>query len=219
MDQRLLDNIAGIYVVTDGNLRRDRSHVDIVACALDGGATVIQLRAKNVDDRDLLVIAKAIRKLTARAGATFIVNDHVEVALSSEADGAHIGASDVAAADARALLGAGRILGISVATLSEAREASAYATYFGVGTVFSTSTKADAGAPIGLTRLAEIRAAYPRIPIVAIGGIGRHNLGRVRETGVEAAAVVSAIVCADDMTSATRELMAQWNGHPALMAG
>ena len=102
-------------------------------------------------------------------------------------------------------------IGVSVASVAEATKASPYASYFGVGAVFGSKTKLDAGAPIGLDRLREIKAAFPHVPIVAIGGINRDNIAQVRDTGVEAAAVVSAVVGAEDMETATRELVAIWN--------
>ena len=177
----------------------------------------VQLRAKDLETDGWTDTARLVRKITSEAGAAFIVNDRVDIGLASNADGVHIGPNDISPAEARALIGPNRILGVSVANLEEANAAEPYASYFGVGPVFVTSTKADAGTAIGIEPLRQIRATYPHIPVVAIGGINRGNLLSVRDTGVAAAAVVSAIVAADDMTLATRDLVQLWSvGEPVM---
>lgn len=207
----MLEKVKGIYVITDGVLWPDRSHVDIAVSAIEGGATVVQLRAKDLETDGWIDTAKLVRKITSAAHAAFIVNDRVDIACDVRADGVHIGPNDMTPADARKMIGPDCILGVSVANVDEARAAAPYASYFGVGPVFSTSTKADAGDAIGLDPLVSIQAEFPRIPVVAIGGINKGNLLAVRDTGVDAAAVVSAVVAADDMLEATKELVALWD--------
>ncbi|MDW8367363.1 MAG: thiamine phosphate synthase [Abditibacteriales bacterium] len=124
--------------------------------------------------------------------------------------GVHLGPDDFPPAEARRLLGAERVIGVSVNSVAEAEAARRDgASYLGVGAIFATTTKADAGAPIGLERLKEIKRATP-LPVVAIGGITLHNIRAVAEAGADAAAVVSAVVCAEDMTAATRALVEEF---------
>lgn len=208
----MLNKLRGIYVVTDGVLRPDRSHADIAAAAVDGGATVVQLRAKDMATNDLIAVARIVRRITAQAGALLIINDRIDVALEVGADGAHIGQSDMSAREARAVMGANLLLGVSVATIEEASAVLPYASYFGVGPVYGTFTKLDAGAPVGTECLRDLRTAFGNVPIVAIGGINGGNLLDVRDIGVDSAAIVSAIVCAEDMTAATRDLVDLWAG-------
>ncbi len=199
--------IAGLYVITDCVLRPDRSHVDVAKAALAGGARIVQLRDKTSPLSRVLEEGREIRRLTREAGALFIVNDRVDVAMALDADGVHLGPDDFPPAEARRLLGAERIVGVSVNSVEEAEAALRDgASYLGVGAIFGTTTKADAGAPIGLERLKEIKRATP-LPVVAIGGIALNNIRSVAEAGADAAAVVSAVVCAEDMVAATRALV------------
>ena len=207
--------IAGLYVITDCVLRPDRSHVDVAKSALAGGARIVQLRDKTSPLSRVLAEGREIRRLTREAGAIFIVNDRVDVALALEADGVHLGPDDFPPAEARRLLGAERIVGVSVNSVEEAEAALRDgASYLGVGAIFGTTTKADAGEPIGLERLKEIKRATP-LPVVAIGGIALNSIRSVSEAGADAAAVVSAVVCAEDMLEATRALVEEF-AHPSL---
>ena len=202
--------IKGIYVITDEELIPGRTHVDIAEAALTGGASAIQLRDKHASNEQLIRIGLEIRKLASAAGALFIVNDRVEVALACSADGLHIGQGDRPASEVRALL-PDKILGVSVAAPEEAATARTDgADYLGVGPIFATSTKADAGEPVGTGRIAVMRAASGGLPIVAIGGINESNIAQVAKAGADAAAVISAVVCADDMVEATRGLVRIW---------
>jgi len=172
---------------------------------MDGGAKTVQLRDKDMPLQRLVILAQKMRSSTF-SKMLFIVNDRVDIALASNADGVHLGPDDMAPEDARLLLGPDKLVGVSVATLEEAKAAAPYASYFGVGAIFGTKTKKDAGAAIGAGRLREIKAAFPNIPIVAIGGINLENIAKVAAAGADAAAVVSAVVSAPDMVEATREL-------------
>jgi thiamine-phosphate pyrophosphorylase len=194
-------------VITDERLGRGRSHVEIAEAAIRGGADVIQLRDKTASGRRLHEIAIALRRLTRDAGVPFIVNDRLDVALAADADGVHVGRHDLPAAAARRILGPGRILGVSAETLEDAVTAARDgADYLGVGPVFEArSSKADAGEPLGLDLVARIRREC-RLPIVAIGGIDAGNARLVRDAGADAAAVISAVVSADDIAEAARHL-------------
>ena len=198
----------GLYVLTDPNLRPDRSAEQVVTAALAGGARIIQLRDKALAAPELVALARRLRQQVQAAGGLFIVNDRVDIALASEADGVHLGPDDLSPADTRRLLGPDKLVGVSTGTLDEAEAAAPYASYFGVGAVFGSRTKSDAGDPIGAARVREIKAAFPYMPIVAIGGITADNIAGVSQTGAEAAAVISAVVGASDVEAATRNLVA-----------
>lgn len=196
----------GLYVLTDPDLRPDRSAEQVAAAALAGGARVIQLRDKTLPTPELVVLARRLRRQVQAGGGLFIVNDRVDIALASEADGVHLGPDDLSPEDARRLLGPDKLVGVSTGTLEEARRAAPYASYLGIGAIFGTRTKHDAGDPVGVQRLREIKAAFPHIPVVAVGGINAGNLLDVSQAGAEAAAVVSAVIGASDMEEAVREL-------------
>ena len=195
-----------LHVITDRALSGGRDQLDIVRRAVQGGATVVQLRDKDGPTRDMVQLGRALRHLTAELGVVFLVNDRVDVALALDADGAHVGQDDLPAAMARALLGPGRLLGVSAATPDEARAAQAAgADYVGAGTVYPTGTKADAGAPVGLARLADVARAVT-IPVVAIGGIGAGRAGPCIAHGAAGVAVISAIVAQPDPAAAAWQL-------------
>ena len=205
-----IELLRGLYVLTDPDLRPDRTAEDTMRAALAGGASVVQLRDKHLLTPQLVSLVQHLGTLAREANALFIVNDRVDVALASGADGVHLGPDDMTPADARRLLGPDKLVGVSVATVEEAKAAAPYASYFGVGAIFGSKTKVDAGAPIGVERIREIKAAFPDIPIVAIGGINTENIALVAQVGADAAAVVSAVVAAPDMEAATRDLVARF---------
>jgi thiamine-phosphate pyrophosphorylase len=196
-----------LYVITDERLGRGRSHLQIAEAAIRGGADVIQLRDKTASSRRLYDIALSLRRLTCEAKVPFVVNDRIDVALAADADGVHVGREDLPASVARRILGPGKILGVSVESVEEAVAAEKDgADYLGVGPVFEArGTKADAGEPLGLDRIARIRREC-RLPIVAIGGIHAENARLVRDAGANAAAVISAVASADDVAQAARLL-------------
>ncbi len=196
----------GLYILTDSDLRPDRSPQGITQAALTGGAKILQFREKHLPLPRLITLARELNTLARDADALFIINDRVDVALASDADGVHLGPDDMKPNDARHLLGPDKLIGVSVATVEEAKRAAPYASYFGVGAIFGSKTKLDAGTAIGVGRIGEIKAAFPQIPIVAIGGINLSNIGEVAAAGADAAAVVSAVVAAPDMEAAVREL-------------
>ena len=180
-----------------------RGHLDVAKAALEGGATALQLRAPELDDEALLPLASGLAARCRDAGVLFVVNDRVEVALASGADGVHVGQGDDPA-HARHLLGSGRVLGISVGGHAEAEAARrAGADYLGV-TVWATATKPDAR-PHGLEGVREVAAATP-LPVVGIGGITPENAASVLRAGATGVAVISAVAGAGDPVGAVREL-------------
>ncbi|WP_406677009.1 thiamine phosphate synthase [Moorella sp. ACPs] len=197
-----------LYVIITTKLGGGRPTLELVRQALAGGATAIQLREKDLSARELVELGREIRELTRAAGATFIINDRLDVALAVEADGVHIGQEDLPARVARELLGPGKILGVSTGTVAEARQAVVDgADYLGVGSIYATKSKGDAGEPIGLAGLKAIRAAVA-IPVVAIGGINTSNAAEVIAAGADGVAVVSAVIGAPDVAAAAKELLA-----------
>jgi len=198
--------LQGLYVLTAPELRPDRDALAVAHAALAGGAKIIQLRDKGSSTPALVEMARQLNALAREHHALFIVNDRVEVALAAQADGVHLGPDDLPPADARRLLGPDAIIGVSVSDVAEARAAAPYASYLGVGAIFGSTTKSDAGPPVGVERIAQIKAAFPNHPIVAIGGISQDNIGAVARAGAAAAAVISAVVCAPDMQAAVETL-------------
>jgi thiamine-phosphate pyrophosphorylase len=195
-----------VYVITDARHARGRSHREIAEAAIRGGATAVQLRMKEEPARIVLDVARAIGPLCRAAGVAFIVNDRLDVAMLAGADGVHVGQDDLPATDARALLGPRAVIGVSAATVEEGIAAErAGADYLGVGAVYGTATKSDAGAPVGLARLTEIRRAL-RLPLVGIGGITAENAAAVIQAGADGVAVITAVTLAEDMADAVRRL-------------
>lgn len=203
-----------LHVLTDRALSRGRDMLAVARAALDGGATVIQLRDKTASTRMLVEAGVALRALTRERGALLIVNDRLDVALAVDADGAHVGQDDMPAALARQLLGPQRILGVSAGNLEEAAEAViAGADYLGVGPIYATGSKADAGSPVGPALLRELAVRYS-LPLVAIGGINVENTREVIHAGASGVAVISAVVSAEDITAATQSLLAAIQSKP-----
>ncbi|HZP89999.1 MAG TPA: thiamine phosphate synthase [Actinomycetota bacterium] len=194
-----------VYVVTSSGLAPGRGHAEVALAAIEGGASAVQLRAPELDDDDLLRLAARLVGPCREAGVLLVVNDRVEVAVRSGADGVHLGQRDELEG-ARERLGPDRVLGISVRTPAQARAAErAGADYLGV-TVWATPTKPEA-MPVGIEGLRDVVAAT-RLPVVGIGGITAANARRVLDAGAEGVAVVSAVGAAPDPVAATRELVA-----------
>ena len=195
-----------LYVITDETIAGGRSHVEIAQQALRGGADVIQLRDKGRSCAELAGIGREIAAIIRKAGAVFIVNDRLDVAIACGADGVHLGQDDMRLSTARQLAPPGFIIGISVGTVEEAKDAEREgADYLALSPTFATASKEDAGCGHGLERLREIRRVVS-LPLVAIGGINRHNVRDVIAAGADGIAVISAVVASPDMTAAAREL-------------
>ncbi|MFZ2223616.1 MAG: thiamine phosphate synthase [Candidatus Deferrimicrobium sp.] len=207
MTDRISPGLWRLYVIIDPKASRGRSDLQVAEAAIAGGADALQLRDKEASSGRLYEVALQLRKLTRDAGIPFIVNDRLDIALAADADGVHVGQTDLPASVARKIMGPGRILGVSVDTVEEAVLAERDgADYLGVGPVFEArGTKPDAGPPLGVDRIARIRRRCG-LPIVAIGGINAENARTVRAAGADAAAVISAVVSADDIAHAARRL-------------
>lgn len=199
-------------MLTDEEICPGRTHLEIARAAIAGGARIVQIRDKNASDRDFYEAAMAIRMLTADAGAVLFVNDRVHIAAAVEADGVNVGQDDIPVSAARGILGPKAIIGLSCNCIEQAIEAENQgADYVGFGPVFPTYTKHDAGPVSGIKTL-KLVCEKVKLPVVAIGGIGASNIAEVAAAGATGAAVISAIVCADDMTAATIELVRRFRG-------
>ncbi len=195
-----------LYVITDAALSRGRSHSDVIVAAIRGGATIIQYREKSASTRKMFEEARTLLALCRKHHVPFIVNDRLDIALAVDADGVHVGQDDMPASLARKLIGEQKILGVSAENEEQARKAIADgADYLGVGTVFPTATKSDVGNPIGLDGVEQI-VRISKIPVVGIGGINASNAADVIRAGAAGVAVISAIVNAEDVEGAAREL-------------
>ena len=196
-----------LYLVTDRGLARGRSTVEIVKRALQGGVTCVQLREKNCSTLEFIEQALALKDILKSTGVPLIINDRVDVALAVEADGVHLGQTDMPLAMAKKILGDTMIIGISAESLEDAVEAERNgADYLGVSPIYGTPTKTDTAAPLGLEGLRAIRNSV-RLPLVGIGGLNRDNSAEAIRNGADGIAVVSAIVAADDPATAAGDLM------------
>ena len=191
--------------MTDRHWLNGRTLYSQVEEALKGGATFIQLREKELDEEHFLEEAKEIKELCRRYQVPFVINDNVEIALAVDADGVHVGQSDMEAGDVRAKLGPDKIIGVSAQTVEQAVMAEQNgADYLGVGAVFPTGSKADALEVSHDTLKAICKAV--KIPVIAIGGISKENILELSGSGVCGIAVISAIFAKDDIEEAAREL-------------
>ena len=194
-----------LYAVTDRSWLNGETLYSQVEKALQGGATFIQLREKNLDQDHFMEEALELKKLCAAYHVPFVINDNVEIAAKMDADGVHVGQSDMEAGKVREKLGPDKIIGVSCKTVEQALLAKKHgADYLGVGAMYPTGTKKDATA-VTPEALSAICQAVD-IPVVAIGGINKNRLEPIKGTGVDGVAVVSAIFAAEDIEKATREL-------------
>lgn len=196
-----------LYLVTDRDLAMGRSLADVVAAAVRGGVTAVQVREKSLGARSFLKEISTLQALLAEGATPLFVNDRVDIALVARADGVHVGQDDLPAAHARHLIGGELLLGVSVASEEEARRAvTDGADYVSVSPVFLTPTKPDADVAVGLEGVARVRAAVPDAPVLAIGGIHAGNARSVVAAGADGVSVVSAIMAADDPEAAAARL-------------
>jgi thiamine-phosphate pyrophosphorylase len=195
-----------LCVITRNVAQLGRTHLDVARAALEGGATIIQFRDKTLPSDALVETAQRIRDLTRAYGAALIINDRVDIALASGADGVHLGRDDLPIPVARRLLGPDAVIGASAGSARDALACrQAGASYLGVGPIFPTLSKPDAGDAIGLAPLAEIGQAVA-IPVLAIGGITCDNMASVIRAGANGIAVIAAVAEAPDMIAATAAL-------------
>ncbi len=197
-----------LYAVTDRTwLKPGQTLADVVKDVLNSGATFLQIREKELLGDAFEAEARELKALCTQRRVPFVVNDSVEIAMRSGADGVHVGQSDIKGRDIRKIIGPDKILGISARTVEEARAAErSGADYIGVGAMFHTSTKQNAQA-MPMERLREICRSVT-IPVVAIGGIGLNNIEQLTGSGIDGVAVVSAIFAASDPAEATKQLLA-----------
>lgn len=195
-----------VYVIADCAIA-NRPVPEIIEAALAGGATAVQLRWKTGTDRQILTVGEELRLITRRVGVPLIINDRLDLALALEGDGVHLGPDDLPVGVARKLLGPGAIIGYSAGDAGEAVAAEAGgASYLGVGPFQVTTTKDDAGPPLGQVGLARV-ARSVRIPVIAIGGVGVDAVAAVVAAGAVGVAVASAVMAAECPEAVCRELL------------
>lgn len=206
MDKQAWKEQLGVYLVLGIEEAGGLSALETVRRAIAGGVQAVQLREKHAPLRRVLEIGGAMRQLCREHGVLFIVNDRVDVALLLEADGVHVGQDDLPASAARKLVGEDMFIGVSASSIDEARWALAEgADYLGVGAIYATGSKSDAGDPVTPVLLGEIRT-HTDVPLVAIGGITYENCPEVMEQGANGVAVISAIVGQPDPEAAAAQL-------------
>lgn len=198
--------IGRLHVLTDTALQSLFSHAELAKLAITGGADTIQFRQKSGSTREMISTARQLKQLCAESGVTFIVNDRIDVAMASDADGVHLGQEDFPVSLARKLLGKDKIIGGSAAVPEEIRKCfEEKVDYIGFGPVFSTESKDDAGPVSGIAQLKEIVQTIS-LPIIVIGGINAENVPDVIRAGAYGIAVISAVCCQKDPEEATRTL-------------
>ncbi|MBI4976025.1 MAG: thiamine phosphate synthase [Spirochaetes bacterium] len=208
MNARLQKLNYPLYCITAREFSNGRSTEAVVRAMLDGGAKIIQYREKSISIKQQYCECMLVRKLTDAAGATFIVNDHADIALAVHADGVHIGQDDMPIAIVRSLVGNNMIIGVSTHTPEQACTAVADgADYIGVGPLYRTNTKVDVCAPVGLAYL-DYAVDNISIPFVAIGGIKEHTLSEVLAHGAKCVALVSEITSANDISDTVKRIKA-----------
>jgi thiamine-phosphate pyrophosphorylase len=201
-----MKQIGRLHILTDIVLQNRFSHMELAQLAIRGGADTIQFRQKSGSTREMIQVVRDVKQVCAESGVTLIVNDRVDVAIASEADGVHLGQDDFPIPLARELLGKGCIIGGSAATLEEARKClSEGADYVGFGPVYPTTSKDDAGPVSGISILKGVVESIP-LPIIAIGGVSEENAAEVMKAGAHGIAVISAVCCQEDPEQATRAL-------------
>ena len=203
---RLNPDVLRLYLVTDRSLTDGRCLADVVAAAVQGGVSCVQLREKNLDSCEFLAQARMLKKLLAPYGVPLVINDRIDIALACCAEGVHLGQSDLPVSDARSLLPLNVFIGWSVETMDHVRQSATLPLdYLGVSPIFATPTKIDTKNAWGLDGLAAVRA-LPQLPLVAIGGIHAGNARKVLRAGADSLAVVSALCAADDPHAAAAKL-------------
>jgi len=213
-EEKEVKKIGRFHVLTDTFLQTHFSHVELAELAIAGGADTVQFRQKGGSTREMIRVAEQMKDLCKKAGVIFLVNDRVDVAIASHADGVHLGQDDFPIPLARKLLGEGAIIGGSAGSMEEARKSLLEgADYIGFGPVYPTTSKEDAGPAGGVGLLKQIVEAIP-LPIIAIGGINRDNTPLVMQTGVHGIAVISAVCCQSDPAEAAKCLRSLLESNP-----
>lgn len=196
-----------LYLCTDSGLMSCKTIEESVERGILGGCSVVQLREKNASSLELFQLAVRVKRITDKYNVPLIINDRLDICLAAGAAGVHLGQSDLPCAEARKILGADKIIGVSAATMEEASKAQADgADYLGVGAVFTTSTKTNTR-PVTAETIRGIRAAVT-IPFVVIGGVNPQNITLLYGLGIDGAAVISAVISQPDITEAARVMRA-----------
>ena len=198
-----------LYLVTDEKACKGKDFYESVEASIRGGAKIVQLREKNMDTRDFFKRALKLKEICHKHGVDFVINDRLDIAMAVDADGVHLGQSDMPIEKAKEILGHKKIIGISAKNMEEALEAQKYgADYIGVGAIFATDTKKDSGL-IDLETLKDMTNQI-NIPVLAIGGIGLGKLGYLKDTGIDGICVISDILGSDNPEKRTRELLEEY---------
>lgn len=204
VDKKSLKDALKLYLVTDSVILRGRDFYKCIEDAIKGGVTMVQLREKDISGKEFLDRAIKLRELTKRYGVSLIINDRVDIALLCDADGVHVGQSDISAKDVRRLLGEDKIVGVSARSVEEAKTAKEDgADYIGIGAMFATSTKLDAKS-VSLETVENIKNNVD-IPFVLIGGINLENLDTLKKLDSDGYAIVSSILKAEDIYLETKK--------------
>lgn len=204
-----------LYLVTDQSIAGTRTLTDMVAAAVQGGVTCVQLREKHLNTRDFLAQAVRLKQLLGPHGIPLVINDRIDIALACGAEGVHLGQSDMPVEQARQLLPPEVFIGWSVETLADVtRSAALPVDYLGVSPIYASPTKSDAASPWGLEGLRQVRAATA-LPLVAIGGIHVGNAAELLQAGADGLAVVSALCAASDPCEAAAAFSAVMRTVPA----
>jgi thiamine-phosphate pyrophosphorylase len=190
------ETFKGYYFITDARLSRAGNISDVIS-AISCKVSVVQYRNKDAETREMYYEARRLGQLCREAGAAYLINDRVDIALSVDADGVHLGQSDMPFAAARRLLGPDKIIGLTVHNLAEALEGERLgADYLGVSPIFSTATKPDAGKPAGISLIEQIRRKVS-LPLIAIGGINHSNARQVVAAGADGLCAISCVVASE----------------------
>lgn len=204
VDKKSLKDALKLYLVTDSVILRGRDFYKCIEDAIKGGVTMVQLREKDISGKEFLERAIKLRELTKRYGVSLIINDRVDIALLCDADGVHVGQSDIGAKDVRRLVGEDKIVGVSARSVEEAKTAKEDgADYIGIGAMFATSTKLDAKS-VSLETVENIKNNVD-IPFVLIGGINLENLDTLKKLDSDGYAIVSSILKAEDIYLETKK--------------
>jgi thiamine-phosphate pyrophosphorylase len=203
-----IERMPGLYVILDRQFLAGRDELDIAGQIIEGGAKVIQLRDKQSKKGKLLLVAQRLKELCSQAGVLFIINDYLDLAMTVDADGLHIGQEDLPLPVVRRELPVDKIVGCSVTTASQATKAqNEGADYIAVGSMFPTTTKKEATV-VGVDMLKELKRIVST-PLVAIGGINQNNIGKVVAAGADAIAVISAVLGEKDVRGSVQKLVAK----------
>ena len=210
---RVLPGETDLYALTDEGLSRGRSLEEVARALLGAGIRILQYREKKMKDGEMLEKCRLLRKVCDEYGACLIVDDHVDLAILSGADGIHVGQEDIPVGDVRALVGPDMVIGVSTHAPEQAKAAvRGGADYIGVGPIFATRTKEDVCAPVGFAYLDWVVENID-LPFVAIGGIKIHNIREVARHGATCCALVSEFVGADDIGRAVVDARQAMHGH------